>query len=207
MRTPRQGSRTSKSSSLDTMMDAPAVSASSRYLLSFLSRQSVTCSTGSNTKAAAPRMSRMRSRLASEIYLRNFGRCRTSRISASTAADRQMVSCDRARSNARSGIELSLSAAPTIELASKTTFGIISGEFRLDFLVGQPVGARHAFDRGENCSQGIVAGGLGAQHAADEFSDASAPREVAQRFGRLRRDRDFDHDDVVHLAPPRCLSR
>src|SRR5437899_6536258 len=80
-----------------------------------------------NAIAAAPRMSRMRSRLASETYLRNFGRASTSRISDATAADRQMVSCDRARNNARSGIECSLSAAPIIELASKTTFGIVGG--------------------------------------------------------------------------------
>ena len=39
---PRQGSRTSRSLSLDTMADAPAASASSRYLLSFISRQSLT---------------------------------------------------------------------------------------------------------------------------------------------------------------------
>src|SRR6266446_8060235 len=153
---PRQGSRISRSSSLDTMMDAPAANASSRYLLAFGSRQSVTGSIGSNITAASPRMSRMRPRVASEIYLWNFGRCRTSRISLSTAGDRQMVSCDRARSNARSGIETSLSAAPTTELASKTTFGIIGGEFRLYLFVGQPVGARRALDGGKNRSQGVI---------------------------------------------------
>src|SRR5262249_60300132 len=36
-----------------------------------------------------------------------------------------------------------------LELASKTTFGIVGGQFRLDLLVGQPVGARRAFDRGK----------------------------------------------------------
>src|ERR1700730_1876649 len=104
-------------------------------------------------------MSIIRSRTASEIYLWNFGRCRTSRISLSTAGDKQMVSCDRARSNARSGIESCLSAAPVTELASKTTFGIIGGEFRLDLLVGKPIGARCGLDRGEDRSQGIITQG------------------------------------------------
>src|SRR5690242_14973187 len=200
-----QGSRTSKSSSLDTMMDAPAASASSRYLLSFMSRQSVTWSAGSNIRAAAPRISRMRPRVASVIYLWNFARCRTSRISVSTARERQMVSCVRARSNARSGIESALSAAPTIELASKTTFGIIDGEFRLDLLVGQPVGTCRTFDRGENRSQGIVTRRWRAQHAADELSDTFTPLQVAKRFGSLRRDRDFDHHGISHLAPQLCF--
>jgi hypothetical protein len=134
------GSRTSKSSSLDTMMDAPAASASSRYLLSFRSNQSVTRSTGSSLSAAAPRISRMRPRSASVMYLRNFGRWRTSRISVSTDGERQIVACERASSNAHSGVESALSAAPTIELASKTAFGIVGGEFRLDLRVRQPVG-------------------------------------------------------------------
>src|SRR5258708_3123636 len=64
--------------------------------------------------------------------------------------------------------------------------GIRGGEFRLYLFVGQPVGSRSALDRGENHSQGIIPWGFGAQHAANEFSDATAPREVAQRFGRLR---------------------
>jgi hypothetical protein len=68
-----------------------------------------------------------------------------------------MVSYARARTNACSAIEASLSATPTIELASKTTFGIIGREFRLDLLVGQPIGARRGFDRGENRSQWILA--------------------------------------------------
>src|SRR3984893_1524390 len=104
-------------------------------------------------------MSIIRSRTASEIYLWNFGRCRTSRISLATAGEKQMVSCDRARSSARSGIESCLSAAPITELASKTTFGIIGGEFHLDLLVCQPAGARRALDRGEDCSQGIITQG------------------------------------------------
>src|SRR6266404_8378371 len=100
-------------------------------------------------------MSRVRPRVASEMYLWNLGRSRTSRISLATAVDRQMVSRDRASSSARSGTESCLSAAPITVLASKTTFGIIGGEFRLDLVVGQSIGTRRALDRGENRSQGI----------------------------------------------------
>ena len=64
-----------------------------------------------------------------------------------------MVSYARARSNACSGIKASLSAALTIELASKTTFGIIGREFRFNLLVGQPIGPRRVFDRRENRGQ------------------------------------------------------
>src|SRR6516162_5578367 len=127
------------------------------------------------------------------MYLRNFGRCSTSRISPSTAEDRQTVSCDRARSSARSGIESVLSAAPTIELTSKTTFGIIDGEFRFDLFVGKPIGACGALNRRENRSQRIVSRGLRAQQAANEFSDALAPLGVSECLGRLRCDRDFNH--------------
>ena len=57
MCTPRQGWSTSRSSSLLTMVSAPAARASCRYLSSLGSRQSVTGTAGSNHTAVRRRIS------------------------------------------------------------------------------------------------------------------------------------------------------
>jgi hypothetical protein len=86
----------------------------------------------------------------------------------------------------------------------RRTFGIIGGEFRFDLFVGQLVGACGAFNRRENRSQRIVSRGLGAQQAADEFSDTLTPLPVSERLGRLWGDWDFNHHRIGHFIPRSC---
>jgi len=115
-----QGSRTRRSSSLDMIIWAPEVAASSRYLLSFASRQSFTFSIGS-TQTAASKISAIMAVRSSSVSARpNFRRESTLRISTSTSDDRAIRSCCRAFRIACRGMPSRLRAAPTMVLASMT---------------------------------------------------------------------------------------
>lgn len=120
MRVPRHGCSTSRSSSLVTMVSAPEASASSRYLSSLGSRQSVTWKDGSNQTASPRNTARTCSRRSREMACANLGLDRTAAISASTVAESAKTSASSARSKARSGTLSALSAALTTAEASKT---------------------------------------------------------------------------------------
>src|SRR5256712_3323542 len=133
-----------RSASPLTRWVARPLTASSRNLLSFGSRQAVIRAVVSTHSASRVRAARNRRTSSSSTYFRNSLRPRTSLSSASTANDSRTFPWSRARSKARRGTESARSSALMRTLVSKTKRKLRALQQRLQGFGRQPARAGFA---------------------------------------------------------------